>query len=125
MNTFEHAFPPGWNTADTRLPAGGLSPEGKLHPREESLPGGENIPLGESSQTGKVPQVHLSMRLLADQLELKVSDNGIGLPKDFHIENIGSESLGLYLVNILSQQLEGELDISKAGGTTFCLTFPR
>ena len=124
-NAFEHAFPPGWNTADTHFPAGGLSPEGKLHPREESLPGGENVPLGESSQTGRVPQVRLSMRLLADQLELKVSDNGIGLPKDFHIENIGSESLGLYLVNILSQQLEGALEISSSGGTTFCLTFPR
>jgi two-component sensor histidine kinase len=38
---------------------------------------------------------------------LTVSDNGIGIPEDFDVEN--SETLGLQLIILLAEQLEGEL----------------
>ncbi|MDM8542752.1 PAS domain S-box protein [Desulfococcaceae bacterium HSG9] len=58
------------------------------------------------------------------QCVLKVSDNGVGLPADLQIENVKRESLGLRLVNILCEQLEGTLQVSGEGGAVFCLTFP-
>ncbi|OQY35871.1 MAG: hypothetical protein B6243_04255 [Anaerolineaceae bacterium 4572_5.2] len=59
-----------------------------------------------------------------EQCKLIVSDNGIGLPPDLDIKNVRQESLGLQLVNILSQQLEGDLQIDLTNGTTFSFTFP-
>ncbi len=58
------------------------------------------------------------------QCVLKVSDNGVGLPADLQIENVKRESLGLRLVNILCEQLEGTLQVYSKGGAAFCLTFP-
>lgn len=55
------------------------------------------------------------------QLTLIVSDNGIGLPKDFDWQN--SESLGLQIVAALTNQLEGELEINKTNGTEFKIKF--
>jgi len=58
------------------------------------------------------------------QCRLSVSDNGVGLPPELDIENIEQKSLGLQLVNLLSEQLEGELQINQENGTSFCLVFP-
>jgi PAS domain S-box-containing protein len=56
-----------------------------------------------------------------DEYILKVSDNGAGLPKD--IDPFESNSLGLKLVNSLSIQLEGDLEVDRDGETSFKLTF--
>jgi len=52
---------------------------------------------------------------------LKVSDNGIGLPKNIDWEN--TQSLGLRLVRTLSQQLGATVELDLSHGTQFCLTF--
>jgi two-component system, sensor histidine kinase PdtaS len=52
---------------------------------------------------------------------LKVSDNGVGIPADFNVEQ--SSSLGLRLVNILNRQLEGEISVSNTPGATFSFKF--
>ncbi len=54
---------------------------------------------------------------------LKVSDNGIGFPKDLDFRKI--ESLGLQLVVHLAEQLKGTLDLEKnqEGGTAFKVSF--
>ncbi len=57
------------------------------------------------------------------QCVLTVSDNGVGLPADLQIENVERESLGLRLVNMLCEQLEGALQVSSEGGAAFCITF--
>jgi two-component sensor histidine kinase len=54
---------------------------------------------------------------------LIVKDNGIGLPDDFNLKRL--KSLGLHLVKILTEQLEGTLEIECNGGTTFCIRFPQ
>lgn len=54
------------------------------------------------------------------QLQLSVSDDGVGLPADIERPT----SLGLQLVRTLASQLEGELHIETRAGAHFQLTFP-
>jgi PAS domain S-box-containing protein len=55
------------------------------------------------------------------QYILEVSDNGTGIPKDIDIEN--SNSLGLQLVNILVEQIDGCLEVKSDNGTKFTIWF--
>jgi len=52
---------------------------------------------------------------------LKVSDNGIGIPESFDLKN--PDSLGIQLVTILVDQLEGELELKRDSGTEFTIRF--
>ena len=52
---------------------------------------------------------------------LTVSDNGIGVPESFDLEN--PDSLGIQLVNALVDQLEGELELKRDNGTEFTIRF--
>jgi two-component sensor histidine kinase len=52
---------------------------------------------------------------------LSISDNGIGIPKDLDIENLGS--LGLQLVTTLVDQLDGELELKRDNDTEFTIRF--
>lgn len=52
-----------------------------------------------------------------DGLALSVSDNGVGLTPDFDFQQ--TESLGLQLVNTLTEQLQGQIEIARDEGTTF------
>jgi len=54
---------------------------------------------------------------------LTVSDNGIGLPDTFDCS--GSDTLGMQLVSVLVQQIEGNLKISGENGTHFEICFPK
>ncbi len=56
-----------------------------------------------------------------DACILTVSDNGIGLPRDFAIEKV--ESLGIKLVNVLARQLGGVIRLDREGGTEFTIAF--
>lgn len=51
-----------------------------------------------------------------------VRDNGVGLPKNFNFKT--SKSLGLQLVNVLTEQLDGLLEIDCQYGTEFKICFP-
>lgn len=55
-----------------------------------------------------------------DQYYLTVSDNGVGIPPEMDVKH--SETLGLLLVNSLVGQLEGSLEVTREGGTTFYIT---
>jgi len=51
-----------------------------------------------------------------------VRDNGVGLPPEIDFET--SDSLGLMLVRMLSEQLQGEVKLRPGEpGTEFTLTF--
>lgn len=54
-------------------------------------------------------------------LELTVSDNGIGLPVEVDFSR--TKSLGLRLVRILTNQLRGTAEVDRSSGTTFVITF--
>lgn len=65
-------------------------------------------------------RVAIEMTPLAPrEFMLIVRDDGVGLPADF--EQRGKASLGLKLVRDLVRQLDGEMDVDVAGGTTFRL----
>ena len=53
---------------------------------------------------------------------LTVADNGAGFPDTVDFRN--TTSLGLQLVNILSGQIQGKIELVRNAGTTFRITFP-
>ncbi|MGI0483883.1 PAS domain S-box protein [Pantanalinema rosaneae CENA516] len=55
------------------------------------------------------------------QITITIQDNGVGFPAELDFRH--TESLGLQLVCLLTQQLEGSIQIDRAHGTAFCLTF--
>ena len=55
------------------------------------------------------------------RFRLIVSDDGCGLPENLDFRN--SLSLGLRLVNKLTHQLEGTLEVDRNSGTTFMIEF--
>jgi PAS domain S-box-containing protein len=56
------------------------------------------------------------------QLLVCISDDGVGIPDDFDIEN--TQSLGLQLVQLLSEQISAELTIQRKNPTRFSLIVP-
>ncbi|MDR7665309.1 PAS domain-containing protein [Methanosarcina sp. Z-7115] len=52
---------------------------------------------------------------------LSVSDNGAGISESFNLEN--SNTLGIQLVEILIDQLDGELELKRDAGTEFVIRF--
>ncbi len=54
-------------------------------------------------------------------LTLRISDDGIGFPKDLDFRN--TESLGLQIVIALTDQLEGTIELNRNNGTKFEIKF--
>lgn len=52
---------------------------------------------------------------------LELSDNGKGIPEEIGLES--SNSLGLQLVNILVEQIDGEIELKRDKGTEFKISF--
>ncbi|HNW28651.1 MAG TPA: sensor histidine kinase, partial [Spirochaetota bacterium] len=57
-----------------------------------------------------------------NDITLMVTDNGIGIPEAINVED--TTSLGLQLVNVLTKQIHGTCTVSRAGGTSWTITFP-
>ena len=72
-------------------------------------------------QNGGLIEVILYESLDDHTLHLIIRDNGVGIPKTVDLNS--SVSLGLRLVNILTQQLRAHLDLSCSLGTSFHFTF--
>ena len=57
----------------------------------------------------------------ASSFSLTISDNGKGISENVELESL--ESLGLQLVGILVDQLDGEIEVKRVQGTEFKITF--
>lgn len=67
--------------------------------------------------------IDISLKYLnQERLQVVLSDDGIGIPEDFDIEN--ASSLGLQLVQLLSEQILAELIIQHSNPTSFMLVIP-
>ena len=68
---------------------------------------------------GKKGEIKISVHPLnKNEVELVVSDNGVGMPEEMDLKS--TSSLGLNLVSMLvKDQLHGEIKLDKKGGTTF------
>jgi len=103
-NSLKHAFPPG-TKGEIRI---------KLYRTEEN---GENKSISNSTNNiGSESSVDKSIHY-----SLVVSDNGLGFPKNIDFRN--TSSLGLQLVNILVEQLEGAIELENDAETTFKILF--
>ena len=59
---------------------------------------------------------------VSSQYIIRIWDNGVGLPKGFDYEN--SDSLGMQLIILLTEQIEGSLEVeSSSKGTKFQIAF--
>ena len=72
---------------------------------------------------GKKGQIKVAMQPIGEnEVELVVSDNGIGVPESLDFGN--AESLGLQLVSMLAEdQLEGQIKLDRTEGTKVRIKF--
>ena len=56
-----------------------------------------------------------------EEFLLEVKDNGIGMSSDFDVESV--DSLGMKLIMILTQQINGHLEFDFSNGTRFSINF--
>jgi len=96
---------------DQAIPAGLLINELVTNTLKHAFPGG---------QPGKVDVS--AWRRDGNEVEIRVSDNGIGLPPDTDITQ--ANTLGLKLLVALSAQLDGTYDVAGKPGTTITVRFP-
>lgn len=94
-NSLKHAFPDGKN-GEIRIKLYKNDVHG--HRREEKDPEGKST-----------------------EFNLTVSDNGKGIPQTVDFEN--PETLGLQLVSILVNQLEGKIELKRENGTELIMRF--
>lgn len=97
---------------DTIIPCGLIINELISNCMKHAFPGGKN---GEITISFKKSQDNF--------FNLTVKDNGIGISKEMDMENL--KSLGMMLVNTLTRQLGGEMNIkSSEFGSEFVIKFP-
>jgi len=68
-------------------------------------------------------EIKVSLAENEGEVELTVSDNGVGIPASLDLAN--SPTLGLRLVGNLVEQLGGKIELDRTAGTSFKITFRR
>jgi PAS domain S-box-containing protein len=71
---------------------------------------------------GRSGDIYIMLRADAEHVRLSVRDTGIGFPAGVDFRN--TESLGLQLIGMLSEQLGGTLTLMGEDGTTFTVSIP-
>ena len=59
-------------------------------------------------------ELEVSLKTKGDQYELTISDDGVGFPVNIDFKN--TDSLGLQLVNSLTDQIDGKIELTSAPG---------
>jgi two-component sensor histidine kinase len=57
-----------------------------------------------------------------DKMQMVIGDNGIGLEKEINLNKLNS--MGLKIVNNLTNQLKGKLEINNDKGLEYNITIP-
>jgi PAS domain S-box-containing protein len=70
----------------------------------------------------KKGKISVSLKTNDRNAEIEISDNGIGLPQNFNVEK--SSGMGLQLVKMLIQQINGKMTVNIKKGTKFKFIFP-
>ncbi len=66
-------------------------------------------------------EIKIEFGAILEQFHLSIQDNGSGFPTDFDVEN--TETLGVRLVKMLAEQLDGTISIDSHPGTCYHLVF--
>lgn len=73
---------------------------------------------------GKSGEIKVILRMNEEnEIEMTVSDNGAGMPEDLDFRN--TDTLGLTIVNTLTRQLQGKIELNREKGTEFKISFRR
>lgn len=68
--------------------------------------------------------IHIELKREGDRrVRLSISDDGIGFPP--HLDFRKTESLGMQIENMLSEQIDARVESSTEGGTRFTVTFQK
>ena len=95
---------------DTAIPCGVIVNELVSNSLKHAFPG---------DRSGEIV---ISFREVDGQYTMTFKDDGVGIPEDLDISR--PSSLGLTIVNALTGQLGGAIDISRNGGSEISITFP-
>jgi PAS domain S-box-containing protein len=71
---------------------------------------------------GRPGTIDVALHCTPHQLTLRVRDSGVGVPPELDWRH--TNTLGLKLISMLTEQLGGTLRLDREGGTTFTLTVP-
>ena len=66
-------------------------------------------------------EIFISLKFVDNKYELIIGDNGVGMSEKIDFNNL--ETLGLLLVNNLTEQLDGEMTVNRKQGTEFRIRF--
>lgn len=66
-------------------------------------------------------QIDIGFHYKHPKYRLTVTDNGVGFPENIDYKN--TKSLGLRLVNILTDQIDGDIELKRDEGTQFSIEF--
>ena len=104
---------------DTAMPCGLLINELVSNAMKHAFPTQEEV--GPDELRG---EILIALQAEGNELVLTVGDDGVGLPVDVDMET--TASLGLRLVEMLTRQLRGTLELDRGveSGTCFRITFP-
>jgi PAS domain S-box len=120
-NALKHAFPAG-KGGEIHISLFALKDSNRDETcifDKKSCPGenkGEKINRENESETGCKSEGEAQFTLI-------IADNGIGIPESLDIRN--TDSLGLQLVNILVEQIDGCIELRRCSGTEFRIMFKR
>lgn len=67
-------------------------------------------------------KIYIEFQKIKNKYEFLVRDDGVGIPDNINIQK--TKSLGLRLIFLLTEQLDGDIAIKKKKGTEFRITFP-
>ncbi len=95
---------------DTAIPCGVIVNELVTNSLKHAFPGGRS------------GEITVSFREVDGQYSMIFKDDGVGLPEDLDISH--PSSLGLTIVNALTGQLGGTIDLGRNGGSEISITFP-
>jgi two-component sensor histidine kinase len=71
---------------------------------------------------GRSGTIDVALHCTPHQLTMSVQDSGVGVPPELDWQH--TNTLGLKLISMLTEQLGGSLRLDREGGTTFILTVP-
>jgi two-component sensor histidine kinase/ActR/RegA family two-component response regulator len=109
--TIQTQFEAVWVSTDTAIPCGLVLNELLSNAFKYAFP------------HDKQSNIHIALHADSEQEAiLTVRDTGVGLPEGLDFR--ATDSLGLQLVCLLTEQLGGTIALERSGGTAFTVTFP-
>ncbi|MGB9980212.1 histidine kinase dimerization/phosphoacceptor domain -containing protein [Methanobacterium sp.] len=99
---------------ETSIPCGLIITELITNSIKHAFPAAES----HGSSSGKI---EVKLYPENEKFTLVIKDNGIGIPKDLNFKN--TKSLGLQLVNLLINQVDGFIKLNREKGTEFRIEF--